>query len=74
MGKICKIEEKVIYYLKVYDTHIMNFHAGEMIIRCEGPKRKLVLFCLIIYDGELLRNADYFSFFFIQLPISLENL
>lgn len=55
-----RIEEKVIYYRKVYDTDIMNFHAGETIIRCEGPERKLVLLCLIIYDGERLRNGDYF--------------
>lgn len=39
----CRIKEKVIYYWNDYDTDIMNFHAGETIIRCEGPERKLVL-------------------------------
>jgi len=49
--KICRIKEKVIYYWNDYDMDIMNFHAGETIIRCEGPEQKLVLLCLIIYDG-----------------------
>lgn len=32
------MEEKVIYYWNDYDMDIMNFHAGETIIRCEGPE------------------------------------